>query len=215
MVGANLGRLAFDLQQKGHSVVGCEARIMHYVGAEFVRRRCAEVNSHRLQPFALNTCNRFKPKDHVRDTPIPDVAVPDGALPPIHFGEFIHLYDSPEERAAFDGLVTSFSVDTSPCIFRFVRTAAHVVRPGGIWTNFGPLAYDTDHDDAHGHGLELSWEELRYAVSHYFDIDQSSEAFVDSLNAANGESMMQTQYSCIFFKAVRNDKPAIGIGGTK
>lgn len=211
--GTLLGRLIFEVRRKGYACEGCESRALSFFGSEFVRQHCAQKEIHRIQPFALNTCNRFKAEDHVRTTPVPDVEIGEGALPPIQFGDFVKLYDSASACGSFDALLTAFALDTSANIFRYVRTAAHVVKPGGLWANFGPLAYDTDHDEARGHGMEISWEELKYAISQFFKI-QANEEFVDSLNAANGESMMQTQYTCIYFTAVRNDKPAVGIGGT-
>lgn len=208
--GTQLARMAFEVQSRGYSCEACEARALHYFGSEFVRQMCMQKEAHRIQPFVLNTCNRFEERDHVRVVPIADVDIKEGTLPPVHFGDFVQLYRVAERRATFDGLVTAFALDTSASVFRFVRTAAHVVRPGGIWVNFGPLAYDVEHDEAHGHSIELSWEELRYAVSHFFTV-QDDEEFVDSFHAANLKSMMQTQYSCVFFSAIRNDKEAVGI----
>mmetsp|Transcript_54530 Transcript_54530/g.169299 ORF Transcript_54530/g.169299 Transcript_54530/m.169299 type:complete len:365 (-) Transcript_54530:99-1193(-) len=208
--GAQLGRLLFEVQSRGYSGEGCESRALPFIGGEFVRRHCARRETHRIQPYVLQTCNRFRAEDHVRVIPIPDVDVGEERLPRVRFGSFLHIYDVASARGSFDALLTAFSLDTSANVFRYVRTAAHVVRPGGLWANFGPLAYETDHDDAHGHGVELSWEELRFAVSHFFDVQY--EAFVDSLNAANAESMMQVQYSCICFRAVRNSNPSPGIG---
>merc|ERR1712008_125839 len=118
--------------------------------------------------------------------------------------------NSAAELAAYDGLVTAFSLDTTSNVFRCVRTIAHCVRPGGMWANFGPLAYDTDYEEEHGRGIELSWEELKFAISHFFEIHE--EDFIDSFNAANGESMMQIQYSCVYFRATRNNVIAAGIG---
>jgi len=207
--GANLGRLPFEAQRRGYECSGCESRVLHYFVCEFLKQNGGK-DATTIQPFVLNTCNRFKREDHVRPTPFPELEITAGSFPSIRYGDFTRLYDDAAERAQYDALVTSFAVDTSPSIFRFVRTAAHVVREGGIWANFGPLAYDTEHDEAHGRGLELSWEELRYAVSQFFEVKE--EAFVDALSASNGRSMMQIQYSCIFFSAVRNGKPALGIG---
>lgn len=208
--GSQLGRLPFEVQRRGYSCEGSEVRPLWYFGGEFVRRHCAQRETHPIQPFVTNTCNRVKQGDHIRATPIPDVDIEDGMFPPIHFGEFIQLYDSASQKARFDGLITAFALDTSSNILRYVRTVAHVLKPGGIWANFGPLAYDTDHDEGHGHSMELSWEELRYAVSHFFEIKE--EDFADSLYAANAESMMQIQYTCIYFAAIRNNNPAMGIG---
>mmetsp|Transcript_81992 Transcript_81992/g.213518 ORF Transcript_81992/g.213518 Transcript_81992/m.213518 type:complete len:361 (-) Transcript_81992:8-1090(-) len=208
--GCGMARIAFDVQSRGYDCSACESRVMHYFAGELIRKTGDKPEAHRIQPFVLNTCNRFKAQDHIRVCPMPEVAVTEGTWPAVRFGEFLTLYDAAAERAAYDAVVTAFAVDRSSNIFRYVRTVAHVVRPGGLWTNFGPLAYDTDHDEGHGHGLELSWEELRHAVSHFFEVKE--EKFVDSLSAANGESMMQTQYCCIFFRAVRNDAESPGIG---
>lgn len=207
---ANLGRIPFEVQSRGYACAGCEARVLHFAGCEFLRAQGAEQEKHGLQPYAVNTCNRFKMQDHIRKTPVPEVPVPGGALPPIVLGDFLQLYDKAAELAAYDAVLTAFAIDTTCNIFRYVRTVAHVVKPGGLWANFGPLAYDTDHDEEHGGGVELSWEELRHAISHFFEIKE--EGFIDSFNAANTKSMMQMEYSCVYFKAVRNDVVSAGIG---
>ncbi|OLP97541.1 hypothetical protein AK812_SmicGene20127 [Symbiodinium microadriaticum] len=63
---------------------------------------------------------------------------------------------------------------------------------------------------AAGHGLELSWEELKFALSHFFEVQE--DEWIDALHAQNGESLMQMQYTCIYFKATRNTTPVPGIG---
>lgn len=208
--GAQLGRLPFEVQSRGFECEACEARALLYFGSQFIRESCSTSEGHCIQPFVLGTCNRIKATDNVRSIPIPEVAVPSEALPPIRFGEFTRLYDSAPARASFDAVLTNFSLDTTGNIFRYVRTVAFVTRPGGLWANFGPLAFDQSHDEAHGQGVEVSWEELKFAISHFFEIKE--EAFVDSVYAENARAMMQFQYSCVYFSAIRNDKPALGIG---
>jgi len=205
----SVGRLAFEVASRGHSVEACESRLLHWFSMELLRQN-RQAEALRPQPFALNTCNRIKFSDNHRATPMPEVAIEDGRLPRQRFGEFITLYDRSDAKESFDCLLTSYALDLSPNVFRFVRTAAHVVRPGGLWANFGPLAYDADHDEAAGHGLELSWEELKFALSHFFEVQE--EEWIDALHAQNGESLMQMQYTCIYFKATRNTTPAPGIG---
>lgn len=205
----SLGRLAFEVSCRGHSVEACESRLLQWFGMELLRQN-GQAEVLRPQPFALNTCNRLKFSDNHRVTAMPDVTIEEGRLPRQHFGEFITLYDRSDAKESFDCLLTSYALDLSPNVFRFVRTAAHVVRPGGVWANFGPLAYDTDHDEAAGHGLELSWEELKFALSHFFEVQE--DEWIDALHAQNGESLMQMQYTCIYFKATRNTTPVPGIG---
>mmetsp|Transcript_92465 Transcript_92465/g.220026 ORF Transcript_92465/g.220026 Transcript_92465/m.220026 type:complete len:353 (+) Transcript_92465:30-1088(+) len=205
---SSLGRLAFDVASRGHSVEACEGRLLQWYGMELIRQH-SSTEALRPQPFALNTCNRLKFSDNHRATPIPDVDVKD-MLPRQRFGDFTTLYDASDAKESFDCLLSAYALDLSPNVFRFVRTAAHVLRPGGLWANFGPLAYDSDHDEAAGHGLELSWEELKFAISHFFEIQE--EEWVDSFHAQNAESLMQMQYTCIYFKATRNSTPSPGIG---
>ena len=69
---------------------------------------------------------------------IPDVDIAEGTLPPVRFGDFVRLYDTANARGNFDAMLTAFALDTSSNIFRYVRTAAHVIRSGGLWANFGP-----------------------------------------------------------------------------
>ncbi|CAK0851238.1 unnamed protein product [Prorocentrum cordatum] len=210
--GSQMGRLLYEVCARGYDCEACEARPLPYFGGELVRRHGAQIGAHRIQPFALNTCNRFKKGDHVRVTPVPDVEVPVGSLPTAALGDLIKLYDTAPSRGSFDAVATAFTLDTSSNIFRFIRTVAHVVREGGLWVNFGPLCYDSGHDEARGSSMELSWEELKHAVSHFFEVQE--EDFVDSFHAANAESMMQIQYSCVYFKAVRKANPSLGIGGS-
>jgi hypothetical protein len=208
--GAQLGRLPFEVQSRGYTCQACEERPLCYFGTEFLRQNGADCEAHCIQPFCVNTCNRFRATDNVRSIHFPQVPVAAGQLPPMQLGEFTRIYNRADARASFNAVLTSFSLDTTANIFRYVRTVAHVVRPGGLWANFGPLSFDQSHDEAHGSGVEISWEELKYAISCFFEIRE--EAFVDCLYAENAESMMQFQYSCIFFSAVRNEEPARGIG---
>lgn len=208
--GVSVGRLAFEVQSRGYDVEACEHRLLLWYGMELIREHGSIAEALRPQPFAVNTCNRLRYKDNVRVTPMPDVAVKSENLPLQRFGHFSQLYGTIEARASFDCLLTEYSLDVSLNLFRFVRTIAHALRPGAVWANFGPLAYEADHDDTVGSGLELSWEELKYALSHFFEVQE--EEWHDALYAQNSESLMQMQYTCIYFKAIRNNTPALGIG---
>eukprot|EP00931_Biecheleriopsis_adriatica_P112580 TRINITY_DN8723_c0_g1_i1.p1 TRINITY_DN8723_c0_g1~~TRINITY_DN8723_c0_g1_i1.p1 ORF type:complete len:366 (+),score=88.21 TRINITY_DN8723_c0_g1_i1:75-1172(+) len=207
--GCSVGRLAFEVASMGYSVEACDARAMSWFGMELMRQT-GQPKALCPQPFAVNTCNRLKYMDNHRVTAMPDVAITESCLPQQRFGDFARLYDKAEEKEKFDCLLTAYAVDLAPNVFRFVRTAAHLVKPGGLWANFGPLCYDADHEESLSHGLELSWEELKYAISHFFEVQE--EEWVNALHAQNALSLMQMQYTCIYFKAIRNTTPAPGIG---
>jgi len=208
---AQLGRLPFEVQNRGFDCECCEEQALLYFCSEVLRHEGANAEAHCIRPFALHTCNRFKATDNVRDITFPEVSVPAASLPCTRLANFAHLYNSSATRATFDAVLTNHCLDTTGNIFRYVRTVAHVVRPGGLWANFGPLAFEQGgNDEAHGHGVEVSAEELKFAVSQFFDIKE--EAVVRALYTDNARAMMQFQLGCIYFCAVRNDKPVPGIG---
>ncbi|CAE7839989.1 CARNMT1 [Symbiodinium sp. CCMP2592] len=134
----SLGRLAFEVSCRGHSVEACESRLLQWFGMELLRQN-GQAEVLRPQPFALNTCNRLKFSDNHRVTAMPDVTIEEGRLPRQHFGEFITLYDRSDAKESFDCLLTSYALDLCPNVFRFVRTAAHVVRPGGVRFRRSPV----------------------------------------------------------------------------
>eukprot|EP00929_Paragymnodinium_shiwhaense_P118700 TRINITY_DN9061_c0_g1_i1.p1 TRINITY_DN9061_c0_g1~~TRINITY_DN9061_c0_g1_i1.p1 ORF type:complete len:374 (-),score=87.27 TRINITY_DN9061_c0_g1_i1:52-1173(-) len=206
---SGLGRLAFEAAKRGYETEGCEQRALLYFGSELLKEdSCNKANSQLLQPYALDTNNRVKAMANVRKVAIPDVDI--ASMPRIHFAEFLQLYDDASGASSFDAVVTAFALDLTPNILRYIRTVAYVVKPGGLWTNFGPLAYNTDCDEDTGGGVELSWDELKHAIGYFFEF--SEEGFHESFNGCNAQSMMQMQYTCVFFSAVRNNKPAEGIG---
>lgn len=208
---AQLGRLPFEVQSRGFDCESCEEQSLLYFCSEYLRQEMADAEAHHIRPFALGTCNRVRATDNVRDISFPEVVVPASSLPRTRLANFAHMYGVAGTRGTFDAVLTNHCLDTSGNIFRYVRTVAHVVRPGGLWANFGPLAFEQGgNDEAHGHGVEISWEELKFAISHFFEIKE--EAIVHSTYAENARAMMHFQFGSIFFSAVRNDKPAAGIG---
>lgn len=67
----------------------------------------------------------------------------------IQSGDFLSVY-SPQSSIStprgytensFDGIVTSFFLDTGTDLIDYLLTLHHLLRPGGIWVNSGPLHY--------------------------------------------------------------------------
>lgn len=73
--------------------------------------------------------------------------------------------------AAWDSVITCFFVDTAKNIIEYVEAIARLLKPGGVWINFGPLLYHwTDMPDSIS--LEISYQELRdIIVAHGFRIE--------------------------------------------
>merc|ERR1719471_757575 len=117
-------------------------------------------------------------------------------------GEFVAVYE--DQVQEWDGIATAFFLDTAKNVFQYIRTFATILRPGGVWTNLGPLLYhfaDVEDDFS----VELSWEEVRPFICKYFDFVEEDRR--EAHYTINQGSMMKTNFKCIFFAAVRNSEP--------
>lgn len=65
----------------------------------------------------------------------------------------------PPEARVFDGVLTSFFLDTAKNVLVYIKTIAKVLRRGGLWANIGPLLYHYA-EMPHEMSIELSAEEV-------------------------------------------------------
>jgi len=68
---------------------------------------------------------------------------PSSVLQPPDFsmtaGEFLEVYG--EQIGCWDAVVTCFFLDTAPVVIEYIEAIHRLLRPGGVWVNFGPLLY--------------------------------------------------------------------------
>lgn len=55
--------------------------------------------------------------------------------------DFVVLYNQPDNREAFDAVATVFFIDTAPNLIRYIEAIRHCLKPGGLWSNVGPLLW--------------------------------------------------------------------------
>jgi carnosine N-methyltransferase len=82
-------------------------------------------------------------------------------------GEFTECYSDPTDIETFSVVATVFFLDTAANVLKYIDTIHHVLEPGGIWINLGPLAWHFEPDEQTaksdlqvGGGIELSLDEL-------------------------------------------------------
>lgn len=55
--------------------------------------------------------------------------------------DFLVLYNDKSSTHTFDAVVTVFFIDTAPNLVRYIETIHNCLKPGGLWTNIGPLLW--------------------------------------------------------------------------
>lgn len=207
--GCGLGRLPFELAARGYAAQGNEFSYHMLLGSHLILNRCAEIECHTIFPYVLSTAHRAGKSDHLRAVKIPDVcprnALGDDSELSMAAGEFIEVYK--DQEAEWDAMATVFFLDTAKNVFLYIRIIAHVVKPGGLWINLGPLLYHYA-DIQEERSIEPSWEEVRAEIVKYFDIIEEDRRVAQY--TTNPGSMMGVRYTCIFFVGVRNSVKAEG-----
>ncbi|KIW99536.1 uncharacterized protein Z518_11275 [Rhinocladiella mackenziei CBS 650.93] len=87
-------------------------------------------------------------------------------------GDFTHVFSGSEWAASQDVLITHFFLDTARNVLSYVNTIRRVLKPGGVWINFGPLlwSYNTQ--------LKLSLEEIvTISEAVGFDFLETNDSF--------------------------------------
>mmetsp|Transcript_102461 Transcript_102461/g.260196 ORF Transcript_102461/g.260196 Transcript_102461/m.260196 type:complete len:405 (-) Transcript_102461:157-1371(-) len=207
--GSGLGRLPFDLARLGYAAQGNEFSYHMLLGSHLIYNRTQQTNCYMIFPFLLSSVNRKGRADNLKSIRVPDVcpclSLTADCDVSMAAGEFVSVYKDQKEE--WDGIATAFFIDTAKNIFLYIRTIAEIVRPGGVWTNLGPLLYHYS-DVENEISIELSWEEVRPAICKYFNIVEEERR--NASYTMNSGSMMRTVFRCIFFTAVRNSEPITG-----
>lgn len=154
--GAGLGRLVFELCAVGYTVEGNEISYHQILASNYILNCTEAAGQHTLYPWALNFSNHLNRKNQLRSVAVPDVH-PATALQEAqeqtqagqHFsermsmsaGDFCVLYRQSEYRGSFDAVTTCFFIDTAPNVINYIETIKHCLKPGGLWTNAGPLLW--------------------------------------------------------------------------
>jgi SAM-dependent methyltransferase len=207
--GCGLGRLPFEFARHGYVAEGNEFSYHMLLGSQLVLNRSPVAEDHTIYPFVLNSSSLKERYDSLRPIRIPDTSpyqdMPVGASLTMAAGEFVEVYKG--QGGQWDAVATCFFLDTAKNVFLYIRTIALLIRPGGYWTNFGPLLYHYAEMES-DISIEPSWEEVRPSIVKYFDILEESHA--QSSYTSNLGSFSTVMYRCIFFIGRRNDTPISG-----
>lgn len=214
--GAGLARFVFDLCRLGFNTEGNEISYHMLMGSSYVLNSCP-VNMHTIHPWVHSFSNHRSRSRQLASVSVPDVHVAsalasgtDAGEMTISASDFILGYSEPKKKDAFDAVATVFFIDTAPNLIRYIETIRHCLKPGGIWTNFGPLLWHWSGFDKSKEGaekessittgiaepgsVELTEEEVLLLVEKFGFRIEKLESNVECGYIADEESMLRNTY---------------------
>jgi len=120
-------------------------------------------------------------------------------------GNFMEIYGNSQNANAWDAVVTCFFIDTAPVVMEYIDCINHILKPGGVWINIGPLLYhwvadvEANQDDRYDQSIELTYQEIKHVIE-TFGFQYLLETFQHDIPYTRCESaMMSTSYHTVTF----------------
>ena len=121
-------------------------------------------------------------------------------------GDFVEVYGDGEQTGRWDAVATCFFIDTAHNVVEYLEIIARLLKPGGVWVNFGPLLYHwadaRDYVGGEEMSVEMSLQDVE-RVAKSVGLDIVKREMRDSLYTADRKSMCQTVYRCAHLVAVK------------
>eukprot|EP00002_Diphylleia_rotans_P027145 TRINITY_DN5430_c0_g1_i3.p1 TRINITY_DN5430_c0_g1~~TRINITY_DN5430_c0_g1_i3.p1 ORF type:complete len:354 (+),score=78.41 TRINITY_DN5430_c0_g1_i3:59-1120(+) len=135
--GTGLGRLAWEAARLGFQSEGNEFSYFMLLGSNFILNQY-DGSQMTIHPFIFQWSNMQSSVDQLRAIKIPDVDpfdLPEGARFSMSAGDFTEIYQDHQEE--YDAVCTCFFLDTAHNIVEYVEIISRILKPGGVWANFG------------------------------------------------------------------------------
>ena len=205
--GAGLCRLAYEIGKLGFIIDAMEVSYYMIICSDFIFNSNNNIK-YKIQPLIHSfNCLKYEnspfqmfnyPDENISETMNNNTFGKINIIP----GDFTQAYKN--KNNIYDGIVTSFFIDTANNIIEFIEIIYNILNKNGLWINVGPLLYHF-HDIQNEVSIELSWEELRKIIKK-FGFEIKYEKIIDSTYSCVEERLKTTIYSCIFFTAIKKDE---------
>lgn len=204
--GAGLGRLAYEMVQRGFSVQGNEFSLYMLLPSQYILNH-SRPGSLAICPFAQPLSNSRSQADSHRVIRVPDCEIAPAPAEHVNFsmtaGDFLEVYAAEEEQSAWDCIVSCYFIDTATNVIAYLRRFWSLLKPGGRWINHGPLQYHFEGVRGEA-SIELSWEEVRLVAERIgFEFVDVKVINVGEKYASDKESLSLTQYIPIHSVAIK------------
>lgn len=113
-------------------------------------------------------------------------------------GEFVQIYGNPSQEGQWDCVCCSFFIDCANNIVDFLEIIYKILKPDGIFINYGPLLYHYC-DVPSEISIEPCYEDLREIIENIGFKFLKEETKVKSQYSQNPASMLQLEYDAVFF----------------
>ncbi|KAI1849409.1 hypothetical protein JX266_004904 [Neoarthrinium moseri] len=226
--GAGLGRLVFDLCQRGYFSEGNEISYHQLLASSYILNNVKEAGQHTIYPWIHSFSNHMSRENQFKSYKVPDIhpqrtleaTAGIGAMQ-MCAADFLCLYGDGSHKESYDAVASCFFLDTAPNLIRYLEVIKHCLKPGGILINVGPLLWhwenhvpghhgydgDGDHDENNAMGIaepgnfELTHDEVVALVEKIGFVIEKHETGIRAPYIQDPQSMLQTVYSATHWVA--------------
>lgn len=110
-------------------------------------------------------------------------------------GDFLEVYTDYDE---FNCIATCFFIDCAANVVQFIETIYHILKPGGVWINLGPLLYHYS-DMKNEKSIEPSFDVLCGVIKNIGFVMERKEIGLKTRYCQNPKAMLQYEYESVFF----------------
>jgi hypothetical protein len=130
----------------------------------------------------------------------------------LQFGDFTSIYSLPSYRARYKSVITSYFLDTATTVYEYLAVLRHVLSPGGLWLNVGPLQWHF------GSNVFLTADELRAVIEGCgFEVLEweigEGESYLDAGGGGSNTSLKMEGYRALRFVAKKGSGAEAKEGG--
>lgn len=111
-------------------------------------------------------------------------------------GDFLQVYKGQSD--SWDCVCSCYFLDCANNIVEFLEVIYDILRPGGIFINFGPLLYHFC-DAPNELSIEPSYEDIKEIIQKIGFKFLSEDIEAKSNYSQNPNSMAKLEYDCVFF----------------
>ncbi|KAI0124248.1 N2227-like protein-domain-containing protein [Xylariales sp. AK1849] len=229
--GAGLGRLVFDLCQKGYFSEGNEISYHQLLASSYILNNVEKAGQHTIYPWVHSFSNHRNRENQFQSYKVPDIHPQHTLAQTRGIGamqmcaaDFLCLYGDESHKDQYDAVAACFFLDTAPNLIRYLEVIRHCLVPGGILINVGPLlwhwenhvpghhGYDGDADtDENSIGIgepgnfELTHDEVVALVEKMGFIVEKQETDIHAPYVQDSQSMLQTVYKAAHWVARKSE----------